>query len=69
MIHSLREQCGSSVRQHDCCLAYGFHEMKQGTRSKIDRSARREDLVHLSKLNHERYAEEVAQDEARGLSN
>jgi hypothetical protein len=42
-------------------LGHGFHETKQGTRFTISESARREVLARLLKLNHERYAEEVAQ--------
>jgi hypothetical protein len=42
-------------------LGHGFHETKQGTRFTISESARREVLTRLLKLNHERYAEEVAQ--------
>jgi len=42
-------------------LGHGFHETKQGVRFTISESARREVLARLLKLNHERYAEEVAQ--------
>jgi len=42
-------------------LGHGFHETKQGLRFTISESARREVLARLLKLNHERYAEEVAQ--------
>jgi len=45
----------------DLDLSHGFHETKQGTRFTISESARREVLARLLKLNHERYAEEVAQ--------
>ena len=45
----------------DLDLGHGFHETKQGTRFTISESARREVLARLLKLNHERYAEEVAQ--------
>ena len=45
----------------DLDLGHGFHETKQGTRFTISESARREVLTRLLKLNHERYAEEVAQ--------
>jgi hypothetical protein len=45
----------------DLDLAHGFHETKQGTRFTISEAARREVLARLLKLNHERYAEEVAQ--------
>jgi len=42
-------------------LGHGFHETKQGVRFTISGPARREVLARLLKLNHERYAEEVAQ--------
>jgi len=45
----------------DLHLGHGFHETKQGARFTISESARREVLARLLKLNHERYAEEVAQ--------
>ena len=45
----------------DLDLGHGFHETKQGIRFTISESARREVLARLLKLNHERYAEEVAQ--------
>ena len=45
----------------DLDLGHGFYETKQGTRFTISESARREVLARLLKLNHERYAEEVAQ--------
>ena len=45
----------------DLDLGHGFHETKQGTRFTISEAARREVLARLLKLNHERYAEEVAQ--------
>ena len=45
----------------DLDLDHGFHETKQGTRFTISETARREVLARLLKLNHERYAEEVAQ--------
>ncbi|WP_406699444.1 type IIL restriction-modification enzyme MmeI [Singulisphaera sp. Ch08] len=45
----------------DLDLCNGFHETKQGTRFTISESARQEVLARLLKLNHERYAEEVAQ--------
>jgi hypothetical protein len=49
----------------DLDLGHGFHETKQGLRFTISECARREVLARLLKLNHERYAEEVA----RGLHN
>ncbi len=45
----------------DLNLGHGFHETKQGTRYTISEEARREVLDRLLQLNHERYAEEVAQ--------
>ena len=45
----------------DLALGHGFHETRQGTRFTISEPARREVLARLLKLNHERYAEEVAQ--------
>jgi hypothetical protein len=45
----------------DLGLGHGFHETKQGIRYTISEAARREVLARLLKLNHERYAEEVAQ--------
>lgn len=45
----------------DLDLGHGFHETRQGTRFTISEAARREVLARLLKLNHERYAEEVAQ--------
>ena len=45
----------------DLDLGHGFHETKQGIRYTISEPARREVLDRLLMLNHERYAEEVAQ--------
>jgi hypothetical protein len=45
----------------DLDLGHGFHETRQGIRFTISETARREVLARLLKLNHERYAEEVAQ--------
>lgn len=42
-------------------LNHGFHETKQGTRYTISETARREVLDRLLELNHQRYAEEVAE--------
>jgi hypothetical protein len=44
----------------DLDLGHGFHETKQGLRYAISEEARREVLGRLLRLNHERYAEEVA---------
>jgi hypothetical protein len=41
-------------------LGHGFHQTKQGLRYTISEPARREVLGRLLRLNHERYAEEVA---------
>jgi DNA-binding GntR family transcriptional regulator len=45
----------------DLKLGHDFHQTKQGLRFTISEPARREVLARLLKLNHERYAEEVAQ--------
>jgi len=45
---------------NDLDLGHGFHETKQGLQFTISEEARREVLQRLLKLNHERYAEEVA---------
>lgn len=45
----------------DLDLGHGFYATKQGTRFTLSEPARREVLARLLKLNHERYAEEVAQ--------
>jgi hypothetical protein len=45
----------------DLDLGHGFHETRQGLRFTISEPARREVLGRLLRLNHERYAEEVAQ--------
>ncbi len=42
-------------------LEHGFHQTKQGDRFTISETARREGLDRLLELNHQRYAEEVAQ--------
>src|SRR2546429_258421 len=44
----------------DLDLGHGFHETKQGLRYTISEEAKREVLGRLLKLNHERYAEDVA---------
>lgn len=44
----------------DLNLGHAFHETKQGVRFTISEPARLEVLARLLKLNHERYAEEVA---------
>ena len=45
----------------DLALTHDFHETKQGLRFTISEAARREVLDRLLALNHERYAEEMAQ--------
>jgi len=45
----------------DLDLGHNFHETKQGIHFTISESARREILDRLLALNHQRYAEEVAQ--------
>lgn len=45
----------------DLELGHDFHETKQGLRFTISETARREVLDRLLELNHQRYAEEVAQ--------
>ena len=45
----------------DLDLEHGFHKTKQGDRFTISETARREVLDRLLELNHQRYAEEVAQ--------
>lgn len=45
----------------DLDLGHGFHETRQGVRYTIADAARREILDRLLRLNHERYAQEVAQ--------
>jgi len=46
--------------RHDTRLSHGFHATKQGTRYTLSETARREVLDRLLELNHQRYAEEVA---------
>jgi hypothetical protein len=45
----------------DLDLAHGFHDTKYGTRFTLSETTRREVLDRLLALNHQRYAEEVAQ--------
>jgi hypothetical protein len=45
---------------NDLLLHHGFHETKQGVRFTVSPSARQEILDRLLELNHQRYAEEVA---------
>jgi len=44
----------------DLDLGHGFHHTKQGLRFTVSEEARQKLLQRLLKLNHERYAEEVA---------
>ncbi len=45
----------------DLELSHDFHQTKQGLRFTISETARQEVLDRLLELNHQRYAEEVAQ--------
>jgi len=55
------EAVAAAYGWQDLELGHGFHETKQGMRYTICETARREVLDRLLRLNHERYAEEVAQ--------
>jgi len=57
----LDEKVASAYGWTNIDLGHGFHETKQGTRFTISEVARREVLARLLRLNHDRYAEEVAQ--------
>ncbi len=63
-LRSLHKEMDEAVARaygwDDLDLGHGFHETKQGVRYTISNEARREVLGRLLKLNHERYAEEVA---------
>ncbi|MBR1214601.1 DNA methyltransferase [Bradyrhizobium sp. JYMT SZCCT0180] len=52
----------------DLDLGHGFHETKQGIRFTISESAGRAVLGRLLLLNHERYAEEAAENTALAIS-
>jgi hypothetical protein len=54
------EAVAAAYGWQDLALGHGFHETKQGVRYTICEEARREVLDRLLRLNHERYAEEVA---------
>lgn len=54
------EAVAAAYGWQDLELGHSFHETKQGTRYTISEEARREVLGRLLKLNHERYAQEVA---------
>jgi hypothetical protein len=64
LLRELHKEMDKAVGQaygwDDLLLGHGFHETKQGLRYTISEEARREVLGRLLKLNHERYAEEVA---------
>jgi hypothetical protein len=45
---------------NDLDLEHGYHETRQGIRFTISETARREVLDRLLRLNHERYAQEIA---------
>jgi hypothetical protein len=59
--HEMDEAVAAAYGWHDLDLGHGFYQTKQGLRYTISEEARREALGRLLKLNHERYAEEVAQ--------
>jgi hypothetical protein len=67
-IHRLRElhvemdhAVAAAYGWTDMELGHGFHETRQGVRYTISDPARREVLSRLLQLNHDRYAEELAQ--------
>jgi hypothetical protein len=45
----------------DVALGHGFHDTKHGRRFTVSSGARQQILDRLLELNHQRYAEEVAQ--------
>lgn len=55
------QQVAAAYGWIDLDLGHGFHQTKQGLRYTISEPARLEVLDRLLALNHERYAEEVAQ--------
>lgn len=55
------DQAIAAYDWQDLHLGNGFHKTKQGDRFTISETARREVLDRLLELNHQRYAEEVAQ--------
>jgi hypothetical protein len=55
------EAVAAAYGWNDLALAHSFYETRQGLRYTISEEARREALDRLLRLNHERYAEEVAQ--------
>lgn len=61
-LHSSMDQAvAAAYGWQDLDLGHGFHQTKQGIRFTISETARREVLDRLLELNHQRYAEEVAQ--------
>ncbi|HLI71204.1 MAG TPA: DNA methyltransferase [Ktedonobacteraceae bacterium] len=54
------EAVAAAYGWRDLALEHGFYETRQGTRYTISEEARREVLGRLLRLNHERYAQEVA---------
>jgi DNA-binding GntR family transcriptional regulator len=65
-LHVEMDQAVAAAYGWDCSpgaldLGHGFHDTKQGLRYTLSEPARREVLDRLLRLNHERYAEEVAQ--------
>lgn len=59
-LHAEMDRAVAEAYCWDFELGHGFHQTKQGLRFTISEAARREVLGRLLKLNHERYAEEVA---------
>jgi hypothetical protein len=64
-LRELHKEMDEAVAQaygwDDLALEHGFYQTKQGPRYTISERARREVLGRLLKLNHERYAAEVAE--------
>jgi hypothetical protein len=58
---SMDREVANAYGWQDLDLGHGFHTTKQGIRFTISETARREVLDRLLELNHQRYAEEVAQ--------
>lgn len=58
---TMDEAVAEAYGWEDLSLDHGFHDTNQGVRFTISDKARQEVLTRLLKLNHERYAEEVAQ--------
>jgi len=61
MYVSIDSLVGKTFGWHSLMLDHGFYKTKKGNAFTISEKARREVLSRLLKLNHERYAEEVAQ--------